>query len=1054
MKKLLTELACKPLFAFLLMAGLATALSVTEASAKPAGPSTDSVSAQQQPGRTVRGVVVDSNGEPLIGAAVTYDGKSGIVGAITDLDGKFSISIPSGSVDLKVSCLGFADKVVKVASGQSNLQIVLESDAEFLDEVVVVAFGTQKKETVTGAISMVQTKELTQSPQANVSNMLAGRMPGLLAVQRSGEPGADESILRIRGVGTFATGEGSQDPLVMVDGIETANFNNIDPNEIESLSILKDASSTAVYGVRGANGVILITTKRGQEGKPVISYTGNIAMNKFTDLREPLRAYDYAVMFNEGRKNDAYITGGYTPRFTDEEVEMYRTGADPLLYPDINWYEMMLKDHSYTTQHNINVSGGAEKVKYYASIGYYNQEGLFNNTSLVEGYNLQSTYNRFNFRSNLDFNVTKRLTIKVNMATQMETRSGYTESTGRMMDYIARANPTITPGVVDGKIVTLGSSSDNPLINLYQGGNKEDYRNYSNGSVGFTYEIPGIKGLTASAKFSYENYYQHVMKYSKSPFLKYQVFRDENGVAHFTPNTTEGPFSYSESFDKNRRTYIEAGLNYATTIAEKHRITALLLYNQSKRINPGLAYKVPNCYQGVVGRITYDFANRYLFEFNVGYNGTENFAEGKRFGLFPAVSLGWVLTEEPYFPKNDVLTFFKLRGSYGEVGNDKIGGERFLYLPTTYVSGAGQYYFGTVNSSYTSHAVMNEGKIGNPDLTWERAKKANAGVEMSFWKSRIRIVADFFKEDRDNILADRKNYPALYGGSPAAANFGKMTNRGFDGEISFRDTKGDFVYWLKGNYTFARNTIEYMDEIPSPYPYKYKTGQSLNQYFGLICDGIYNTWEEVNDPNRPKSSWNNNKIQPGDLIYRDINGDGIIDNNDEVPIGYSNFPEVVYGASFGFNWKGVDFSVLFQGATNVSLLYSRLYSRGFGEDFGAPLALKNSWSQERYEKGLPIEYPRLSEGDVINKHNYQSSTFWIRDASYLRLKNIELGYSFNPRWIKKAGMSSARIYVNGANLFTWSNMIKGVDPEAAQQATNYDSYPITKVFNLGVSVKF
>ena len=1017
---------------------------------------------QSQSQRTVTGVVTDSQGEPLVGAAVTFVGSTGTtVGAITDLDGNFQLTGPKSAFKVEVTCLGFSNKVVEISASRNNYTIVMTQDAEFLDEVVVVAFGQQKKETVTGAISMVQTKDLVQSPQANVSNMLAGRMPGLLAVQRSGEPGEDFSTLRIRGVGTFASGEGSQEPLVMVDGIETTNFNNIDPNEIESLSILKDASSTAVYGVRGANGVILITTKRGAEGKPQISYSGNFAITQFTDLRETMNAYEYATSFNQARMYDSYISGGYTPRFTDEQVAAYKAttfgeeGADPVFYPNVNWYDMMLRDHAFTTQHNVNVSGGADKVKYFISAGYYNQEGLFNQTSLLEDYDVQSAYERFNFRTNLDFNVTKNLSIKINLASQMETRTGNAGETGRLMDAMARANPISTPGVVDGKIVNLsGGSTGNPMTQLYQNGYRNDYRNNLNGSVGVNYKIPGVEGLSVSAKFSYENYYQHVQKFTKNPPMTYNVRRNDAGELVFMPLTTEKPFSASESYGKNRRTYIEAGINYSRRFADAHNVTALLLYNQSTRVNPSLALKVPNKYQGIVGRVTYDYRNRYLFEVNVGYNGTENFAPGKRFGLFPAYSLGWVLTEEPFWPKNDVLNFFKVRGSYGEVGNDRIGGERFLYLPTSYVTQGGQYHFGHVNSGYNTYGVVGEGKIGNPELTWERAKKTNVGVEMTFWKSRLRITGDWFIENRDNILANRNTTPAIFGGDAPAANIGKMTNTGYDLEATFADTVGEFSYWIKGNYTYARNTIEFMDEVPSPYPYTQKTGQSLNQYFGLICDGIYNSWDEINDPKRPQSSWNNDKIQPGDLIYRDVNGDGIIDNYDMVPIGYSNFPEVVYGFSIGGNWRGLDFSVLFQGADHVSLNYSRLYTRGFFEDFSAPKALLNSWSQERYEKGLPIEYPRLSEGDVSNKHNYQSSTFWIRDASYLRLKNVEIGYTFPKKWLKKVKMSSARIFINGNNLYTWSDMIKGVDPEAAQQATNYESYPITKVYNIGLTIKF
>lgn len=1007
--------------------------------------------------KTLSGKVTDSSGEPLPGVMIYFDNGSVKTGEITDVNGEFKMQAPSVSLTLEVSCLGFASQKILVPASQNYLEIVLAQGEEWIEESVVVAFGRQKKETITGAISMVSTDELVQTPQANVSNMLAGRLPGLLAVQRSGEPGEDFSTLRIRGVGTFATGEGSQEPLVMVDGIETSNFNNIDPNEIESLSILKDASATAVYGVRGANGVILITTKRGAEGKPKISYSGNVAMTQFADLRETMNAYEYATSYNQAVLLDTYITNSaYTPKFTDEEVEKYRTHSDPILYPDMNWYDLMLRKHAYTTQHNVNVSGGIDKVKYFVSVGYYNQQGLFDQTSLLDGYDLQSAYERYNFRSNIDVNITKRLTLKINIASQMENRSGNAtpDGTTRLMELIGRANPICTPGVIDGKIVISPKSSSNPMVAFYQNGNKYRYNNNLTGAIVLDYQIPGIKGLSATAKVSYANSYVHQRVYNKSSVMTYQITQKENGDYIYVPLSTDQPFSSSQSFDKDKRTYLEAGFNYSRTFAEVHNVTALLLYNQSRRVNPHLALKVPNSYQGLVGRLTYDYNNRYLFEVDLGYNGTENFAPGKRFGFFPAYSLGWVLTEEPFWPKNDILTFFKLRGSYGEVGNDRIGGDRFLYMEDTYVSEGGNYYFGGVNTGYNSYGVVGEGKIGNPELTWERAKKLNAGLELTLWQSRIRFTGDWFLENRDNILANRNTTPALFGGNAPAANLGKMRNTGFDAELTYADTAGDLSYWVSGNYTYAHNTIVDMDEIPSPYTYTQRTGQILDQYFGLVCDGMYNTWEEVADPTRPKSSWNNDKLQPGDLKYRDINGDGIIDDYDKVPIGYSNFPEIVFGASFGLNWRGLDFSVLFQGATHVSIQYSRLFTRGFSEEYSAPRYLLESWSAERYEKGLPISFPRLSVGNDVNKHNYQNSTFWTRDASYLRLKNIELGYTLPSRIMQKANISSVRVFLSGNNLHTWSGMFKGVDPEASQQGDNYDCYPVTSMYNIGASITF
>lgn len=1012
---------------------------------------------QQQ--RKLSGIVVDESGESIIGASIKLVGTTS--GTVSDLDGKFNLTVSSAGGSLEIYYLGYKSQTVKFNSGTSFLRVVLAENSKLLDEVVIVGFGTQKKATVTGAVSMLQTKDLIQSPQANVSNMLAGRMPGLLSVQRSGEPGYDESTLRIRGIGTFADGNGSQDPLIMVDGIETSNFNNIDPNEIESLSVLKDASATAVYGVRGANGVILITTKRGFDGKPQISYSGNIAMNSFTDIRETMNAYDYTTHANKALMYDAYITGGYTEKYSAEAIEKYRTGEDPLFYPDINWYDYLLRDRSFTTQHNINVSGGAPKVKYFVSAGYYNQEGLFDQTSVLDGYDVQSAYRRINLRANLDFEVTKQLSIKVNFATQMENRYGNAGTTNTIMDGIAKTNPISTPGVVDGKIVSLVGMKNNPVLGFYQNGYRNDYRNTLNGSVHISYSFdPWVKGLVAHAKLSYENYYRNEQKYFKSP-VKYKLLdvRNENNEREivFQPEQLDGPFTFGPTSGKNRRTYVEYGLNYARTLGD-HNFTLLALYNQSRRVDPGLSFKIPNSYQGIVGRVTYSYKNRYLAEFNAGYNGTENFIEGKRFGFFPAFSAGWIVSEESFFPKTEIVSFLKFRGSYGEVGNDRIGNDRFLYLPTAYdlpgLSSTNGYWFGEVGSSYAQYAVSNEGKIGNPGLTWERAKKTDIGGEISFWGNRIRVSADYFIEKRNNILANRNTVPALFGGNLPAYNLGEMKNSGWDGDITFRDKFRGLNYWLRANYTYAHNVVEYQDEVERPFTYQNKTSQMVGQYFGLICDGIYNTWEEVNSPNRPKSSWNNDRIQPGDLIYRDINGDGIIDGDDSVPIGYANFPEIVYGFSFGGDWKNWDFSVLFQGADHVSLSYGRYDTRGFEEEFAASEYLKKSWSHERYANGQAIEFPRLSEGAANNTHNYQASTFWIRDASYLRLKNVEIGYTIPEKALKKVGLSSIRFYLNGSNLYTWDNMLPSVDPETAEQPVNSTPYPLTRVFNFGVNLRF
>ena len=1002
----------------------------------------------------VKGVVLNENGEPVAGASVSIQGRTG--GTVTNTNGEFTLDVLSPQDNIIVTFVGYITHVVEAGSGR-QITVILRPDVgqQSLDEVVVVGYGTQKKATVTGAIAQIGTKELIQSPQANISNSLVGRLPGLLAVQRSGQPGEDQTTLRIRGVGTFT---GSADPLVMVDGIEGVNYNSIDPNEIESLTILKDASATAVYGVRGANGVILITTKRGAIGKPQISLTGNYALTQFTDMRNTVNAYDYVRGYNEALKYDSYITGGYAQKFSDADIEKYRTREDLLFYPDVDWTKVMFAPTSAQMQYNLTFSGGTKGVKYFASAGYFDQNGQFSDQVIhgIKEYNAQPRFKRYNFRSNFDFDITKNLSAVLNISSQNEVRQGNLNNINRTLELTTKASPIWSPGLWEDKLIYLRNGPSGiatPVDQLLRAGYSRGYRSYLNAMVRLNYKLDFItKGLSTHGTMSYINMNTQDAFF---PNIKQAHIPERlpDGTVVYIPQGEESPIYYNESVAKFRREYGEFGFDYARSFG-KHNLGGLVLYNQSKLHDPTLQYMIPQGVQGIVGRATYDYDSRYMLEYNLGYNGTENFAPGKRFGFFPAYSLGWVVSNEPYFSKNDILSYLKIRGSYGEVGNDKVGGERFLYLPSSYYYG-NSYYFGTVGVNFNSYPVANEGKIGNPDVTWERAKKTNLGAEINFWKNKIRIVADVFQEKRDNILASLGTVPIIVGATLPAYNLGKMKNRGFDGEISFNNNYRNFNYWIKGNYTFARNTIEFMDEPANPYSYLNRTGKRYGQNFGMLAVGFYNTWEEVNDPNRPASSWNNNKIQPGDVKYVDVNGDGILNSEDNVPIGYSNFPEKIFGVSFGGNVKGFDFSVLFQGADNVSVTYSRHARYGYREDATVPFyILEKSWTQERYEQGLPIEFPHLSVGDDFQKHNYTASSLWIRDASYLRLKNAEIGYTFRTDFLSRIGLNSARIFANGNNLITWSNMLPGVDPESNVAGTNSEPYPLVRVFNFGLNIKF
>lgn len=1011
--------------------------------------------------RTISGTVTGTNNDPLIGVTVIAQGTS--LGTLTDINGKFTLAVPANVKILRFSFIGMDPKELPITESDIY-DIVLSQSVVGLEEVIVVGYGQQKKETVTGSISQINSEGLVQTPVPNISNALVGRATGVLAVQRSGQPGEDQSEIRIRGLSTFS---GSQAPLILVDGIEVSNYNNIDPNEIENISILKDASSTAVYGVRGANGVVLISTKRGELGKPTIQFSSNIAGNTITTWRERLNAYDYTRNYEIANRYDSYVSGLYTQLFSDESMQKYKDHSDPIYFPDTNWEDFMLKDLSFQHQHNMNLRGGTEFVKYFISLGMLNQEGQFNNTNLQpDFFDMQSVFTRYNFRSNFDFNITKRLSARFNIADIIENRKGVNSDdvSYTIFRIIANANPVDTPGIVNGKFVDIDVSPTgqqaNPLNAIY-GGYRMDYRNSLEGSFRLDYDLGFItKGLKTHGTISFESYNSLIQVYSKAR-ERYTAVRNQDNEVVLLKSWEDGAFGASSSSGKRRQSYAEFAINYARKFG-KHNVTGLFLYNQQKWFNPSYQYKIPVGYQGLVGRITYDYGNKYLFEYNVGYNGNENFAPGKRFGYFPAYSLGWVLSEESFFPKNNILTFAKVRGSYGEVGNDKIGGDRFLYMPSSYTYPGTAYTWGEFGSSIASYVGVLEGKIGNPDVTWERAKKLNVGIELSFLKNKVKVIVDKFQEKRDNILMNPRSIPnvAGMGNNASAVNMGRMNNSGYDGEIQFSDNLNDFKYRIGANLTYATNIIVFRDEVPTPYPYLYETGQSYGQQFGYVSDGLYNTWEEVSDAYRPQWTMQNNYVQPGGISYVDVNGDGLIDQYDAAPIGYPEYPEINFGITMGGDYKGFDFSILLQGASNVTFIGSNRFIGGWG-GFGSMVTYvpEKSWTQERYEQGLPIDFPHLFVMGQYSLGNQYGSNYYAEDASYVRLKNAEIGYRFAESLpiMKRLGVKIARVYLNGSNLLTWTyrglnKRYPGLDPE--QQSLFSENYPLIMVVNFGVSIEF
>lgn len=729
----------------------------------------------QQKSKTVVGTVTD-NGEPIIGASVVV--KNAGKGAITDMDGNFKLDVPVGAT-IVISYVGYDSKEI-VYKGESTLKVELSEDVLQLQEVQVVAYGVTKKVTVTGAISSVGTEEILKSPVSSISNALTGKLPGLSTVQRTGQPGADDATMYVRGVGSLT--EGLSSPLVLVDGVERS-FNQLDPNEIEDISILKDASSTAVFGVRGANGVILVTTKRGQEGKPKINVSTSYSLQMPTRMPEFANSYEYASTYVNAQRQDG-IESNFA--FTDEAIEAYRTHSNPLAYPDTDWVDMLIKDVALQTQHNFSISGGTRGVRYFASLGVLTQDGLFK--SFEKEYDGNFKYNRYNYRINLDLDLTKTTLMRMNLGGRVNDKRtpNYEGSSdiGLLFRDIYWAIPMSGVGVMDGKWIwpdtkefSLPGTVRDGLYPYYGKGYNTSAGNILNFDFMLEQKLNFItKGLKAHVKASY-NSGVTLKKLRKTSYPHYETIVNEDGTVNLRKVGDQTNLQYSESTSRSRDWYMEVAMNYKRDFSD-HHVSALAMYNQTMKYypdsNPDEFKSIPRSYIGLVGRATYDWKTRYMVEMNVGYNGSENFAPGKRFGLFPAVSAGWVLTEENFMqPLKPWLSYFKLRASYGVVGNDRVSGNyRFLYLPDSYNPSTGSYYFG--NSISTAWRGAVESKIGNPDVTWETAAKQNYGVDAYFINSKLKVNFDYFIERRKDILTNRKVLPTYLAANLPIANIAKL----------------------------------------------------------------------------------------------------------------------------------------------------------------------------------------------------------------------------------------------------------------------------------------
>ena len=1074
---------------------------------------TSSLNAQN---RTVSGVVKDDSGEALMGAFVVQEGTSN--GVSTDLDGRYTITLPDKSVNLQFQFIGYVTKTVTVPANQHVLDVVLATDANLMDEVVVTAFATQKKINVTGAISSVNGSDILSTPVANVSNALLGNTPGVSGLQTSGEPGRNSADIFVRGVSTY----GSSTPLIIIDGVEQASeqafaeFNAMDPNEIQGISILKDAASTAVYGVRGANGVIIVTTRRGNEGKPTINFSANYGLTQAANLQEGTTAYEYALFRNEAIRNEqkaypgneglsAYIYDDYdlwkfknNRDFTPQEVQAMTNLSDAqkkalmdspaLYYASHDLYKEQFNKVAPHYQDNLNVAGGTDRVKYFVSFGYFRQEGITNSVKYYDA-DTQSVFNRYNFRSNIDVKILRNLTLSINTAGQF----GETRGPGNgadpydlgarykiIMQYIYDCNPFIAPGIVDGHLISgfagIAGTPQNPLAsktnssignqnavyNLLTSGSATIYNSLLDNSIKLNHEMDYLlKGLNVHATVSYQGNYNRYVKYTPS-IPSYTIQRnadDPNIFDFFGGSMGAGSFS-SWGYSNWNKFYVDAGIDWAGSF-NKHNVSALFLGKASKYTMPSDSYHVPSGIMGFVGRVTYNYDDRYMAEVNVGYNGTEQFAEGMRFGLFPAFSAGWVPTNEPWFPKNNIFTFAKIRASYGEVGNDRLGGSRrYYYLPNTYNLNQGGYYLGNSNGSSqnTYFYGATEGNLGNPSITWERAKKTDIGIETKFFSNRLSIDFDWFYENRSNILTTLGIIPIIYGvdsGSVPPANVGITTNKGYELVLNWSDKKGDFIYSIGGDLSYSRNKIIYKAEASNPYYWMNATGFAIGQRFGLVSDGLFNTAEEL--ANRPYNTYTSNAATLGDIRYKDLDGDGLINQNDIAPIGYPNYAQYHFNVKLHFGWKGLDLKLLFTGSANGSYYLSPGYTIPFYKNAGNAWKWQydGRWTEEKYLAGEEISYPRATYSATTAHNNYLTSDYWMVSTNHFKLKNVELGYTFDlSNKGKRNIVQACRIFANANNVYTFKNALTkyGIDPETTDGSTYV--YPLTRVFTFGLSLRF
>jgi TonB-linked SusC/RagA family outer membrane protein len=1010
----------------------------------------------------VSGTIVDEKGLPMIGATVVVKDKPGL-GVASDIDGKFIIKVDPFQY-LVFSYLGYETQEHLIKDEDTTLDIVmLESKATELEEVTITGMGPQKKVTVTGAITTVDVRTL-KTPVSSLSNALAGNVAGVLSMQRSGQPGDNTSEFWIRGISTFG---GSSSALILVDGFERS-MDELNIEDIESFSVLKDASATAIYGSRGANGVILINTKRGSEGKVEVNAKAEYTWTTRTRTPKFVDGLSYASMANEAR-----TTRNQKPVYTDQELMMIGEQLDPDIYPNVDWMDLLLKDGAPTYRASVNVKGGGSKARYYLSGSFLDEGGMYHVDKTMKEYNTNANYQRYNYRLNMDMNITESTLIQVGIGGSLEktNRSGVV-STDDIWYSIFGYNPVTTPVMYSNGYVPIMQSEDdeswerkyNPWIAATQTGYTEIWQNTINSNITLEQKLDFItEGLKFTGRFGYDTYNYNYIQRRKNPEMwRAERQRDSDGRLVFNRLVPERLMSQGSSASGDRKEFIEAVISYGRNF-DVHSVGSVLKYTQDNYVNTSafggdIMQGIARRHQGLAGNLSYGYKNRYLLNYNFGYNGSENFAKGHQFGFFPAYSAAWNIAEEQFVKDHiDWLSMLKIRYSYGEVGSDN-SSSRFPYLADfgnySRSTGAGDeeiyYNWGDLNSAF-GYPGLTYTRVSSNNVTWEIAKKHDLGLDLYLWGDKFGLTLDYFDEKRDGIYMVRSYLPDMVGiqGQNPSANVGSVKNNGFDGNFKLDQKVADVALQIRGNFTYSKNEITEADEMINRYPYLRRTGFRVDQAKGLIALGLFKDYDDIR--NSPRQDFGDQRdIMPGDIKYKDVNGDGIVNNDDIVPIGATTRPNLIYGLGVSANWKGFDFNIHFQGAGK-----SNFYIDGFtvypfvnGEwgNILEKMANANRWILGENEDPN-AEYPRLSYGGNLN--NYRESTYWLRDGSYLRLKTLEFGYSLPKMLTNRLHLSNLRFHFIGQNLLTFSKF-KLWDPEMG--SSNGMKYPLGKTVTFGLTV--